>query len=137
MSSWRRSAFILNATRTERGLPPPAIAKSRRGGIPTAIGWRKLSKLCVRGENCRTRRRSASRGRARSNRMAERFESAAPHPRDGEWYALIAGPRPESATLDKALKLFGATAIALIALNLYAPGAPTLLERVFASATLA
>jgi len=69
--------------------------------------------------------------------MAERFESAAPHPRDGEWYALIAGPRPESATLDKALKLFGATAIALIALNLYAPGAPTLLERVFASATLA
>jgi hypothetical protein len=69
--------------------------------------------------------------------MAERFESAAQHPPDDEWYARITAPRPGSASLGKALKLFAAVAIALIALNLYAPAPPTILERVFASAMLA
>ena len=69
--------------------------------------------------------------------MAERFESAARHSRDGEWYELIAAPRPGSASLGKALKLLGWVAIALIALNLYAPGSPTILERTLASAILA
>jgi hypothetical protein len=69
--------------------------------------------------------------------MAERFESAALHPPHGEWYARITTLRPGSASPGKALKLLAAVAIALIALNLYAPGAPTILERVFASAILA
>ncbi|MGD0671135.1 MAG: hypothetical protein ABSB13_03595 [Candidatus Binatus sp.] len=69
--------------------------------------------------------------------MAERFESAAPHPLHDEWYARITTPKPGSASPGKALKLLAAFAIALIALNLYAPGAPTILERVFASAILA
>ncbi len=45
MNSSRRSAVILGAMKTESGSPPRGIAKSRRGGIPTAIGWRKLSRL--------------------------------------------------------------------------------------------
>jgi hypothetical protein len=69
--------------------------------------------------------------------MAERFESAPLHPPDGEWYARITTPRPGSASLGKALKLFAAVAIALIALNLYAPAPPTIIERIFASAILA
>jgi hypothetical protein len=68
--------------------------------------------------------------------MAEPFESAAPHPGD-EWYALVSVPRPGSASLGKFLKLVGSIALALIALNFYAPGAPTILERAFASAILA
>jgi hypothetical protein len=68
--------------------------------------------------------------------MAEQFESAAMHPCD-EWYELVSVPRPGSATLSKAVKLAGSVLVALIALNLYAPGSPTLLERVFASAMLA
>ncbi|MGC1189518.1 MAG: hypothetical protein WA861_02965 [Candidatus Binatus sp.] len=68
--------------------------------------------------------------------MAERFEPAAPPPRD-EWYALVSTPRPGSASLGKALKLAASVVVALIALNLYAPGAPTVLERAFASAILA
>ena len=48
-----------------------------------------------------------------------------------------ARPRPGSASLGKALKLAASVVVALIALNLYAPGAPTVLERVFASAILA
>ena len=58
-------------------------------------------------------------------------------PPDDEWYARISTPRPGSASLGKALKLLAAVAIALIALNLYAPASPTILERVFASAILA
>jgi hypothetical protein len=69
--------------------------------------------------------------------MTEGFESAAPHPHDDDWYALVTEPRPGSASLGKALKLLAATAIVLIALNLYAPAAPTILQRVFASAILA
>ncbi len=69
--------------------------------------------------------------------MAEQFESAPLRPPDGEWYARITTPRPGSASLGKALKLLAAFAIALIALNLYAPASPTILERVFASAILA
>jgi hypothetical protein len=68
--------------------------------------------------------------------MAERFEWAA-HPRDDDWYALVTVPSPGSASLGKALKLIAGIAIALIALNLYAPAPPTILERVFASAILA
>jgi hypothetical protein len=59
------------------------------------------------------------------------------HPAGEEWYARVTTLRPGSASPGKALKLLAAFAIALIALNLYAPGAPTILERVFASATLA
>ena len=68
--------------------------------------------------------------------MAERSVSAAPPP-NGEWYALVSTPRPGSASLGKALKLTASVVVALIALNLYAPGAPTVLERAFASAILA
>src|SRR5260370_35810169 len=69
--------------------------------------------------------------------MDERFESAALHPRDDGWYALVTAPRPGSASLGKAVKLFAAVAIALIALNSYAPGSPTIVERVLASAIVA
>ena len=65
--------------------------------------------------------------------MAEPFES---RPGD-EWYALVSVPRPGSASLGKAVMLAASIAIALIALNFYAPGSPTLLERAFASAILA
>ena len=58
-------------------------------------------------------------------------------PTHDEWYARITRLRPGSASPGKALKLLGAVAIALIALNLYAPATPTILERVFASAILA
>jgi hypothetical protein len=68
--------------------------------------------------------------------MAERFEPAATHPGD-EWYALVSVPRPGSASLGKAVKLAISVVVALIALNLYALGSPTLLERTFASAILA
>jgi hypothetical protein len=68
--------------------------------------------------------------------MAEQFESAAMRPGD-EWYALVSAPRPGSASLGKAVKLAVSVVVALIALNLYAPGSPTLLERAFASAILA
>src|ERR1700719_3707740 len=71
----------------------------------------------------------------RSSRMAE-LESAAMNP-GAEWYARVAVPRPGSANLGKAVKLAASIAIALIALNLYAPGSPTLLQRVYASAILA
>jgi hypothetical protein len=67
--------------------------------------------------------------------MAE-LESTAMHPRD-EWYALVSVPRPGSASLGKAVKLAVSVVVALIALNLYAPGSPTLLQRAFASAILA
>ncbi|MGH7924205.1 MAG: hypothetical protein ACREQH_06410, partial [Candidatus Binatus sp.] len=69
--------------------------------------------------------------------MAELLESASPPRSDDEWYALVTVPRPGSASLGKALKLFASFAVALIALNLFAPGSPTILQRVFASATLA
>jgi hypothetical protein len=69
--------------------------------------------------------------------MAERFESPAQSARGVDWYALVSAPKPGSASLGKALKLFGAFAIVLIALNLYAPGSPTILERAFASAIFA
>src|ERR1700722_18348113 len=68
--------------------------------------------------------------------MAEPLESAAPH-RGDEWYALVSVPRPGSASLGNFLKLVGSIALALIALNLYAPGSPTILERALASAILA
>ena len=58
------------------------------------------------------------------------------HPGD-EWYALVSVPRPGSVSFGKAVTLACSVVIALIALNLYAPGSPTLLERVFASAILA
>jgi hypothetical protein len=69
--------------------------------------------------------------------MAERFESVGQDANEVDWYALVTEPRPGSAGLDKALKLFGAFAIALVALNLYAIGSPTILERALASAILA
>lgn len=69
--------------------------------------------------------------------MAERFEASPQDAREVDWYALVTQPTPGSATLGKAVKLFGASAIVLIALNLYAPGSPTILERVLASAILA
>jgi hypothetical protein len=65
--------------------------------------------------------------------MADQFES---RPGD-DWYALVSVPRPGSASLGKAVTLAVSIAIGLIALNLYAPGSPTLLERAFASAILA
>ena len=68
--------------------------------------------------------------------MAEQFESPAQQAGD-EWYALVSTPRPGSSSLGKALKLAASVAVALIALNLYAPGSPTILERAFASAILA
>jgi hypothetical protein len=68
--------------------------------------------------------------------MAEGFETTAPHPGD-DWYAIVSMPRPGSATLAKAVKLAASVVVGLIALNLYAPGSPTLLERVLASATIA
>ncbi len=69
--------------------------------------------------------------------MGERFESAALLPPDDEWYARITAPRPGATSPGEALKLLAVAAIALIALNLYAPAPPTILERVFASALLA
>jgi hypothetical protein len=68
--------------------------------------------------------------------MAEQFESAAMHPGD-EWYELVSVPRPGSVSFGKAVTLACSVVIALIALNLYAPGSPTLLQRAFASAILA
>ena len=68
--------------------------------------------------------------------MAEQFESPAQYP-DSEWYALVSTPRPGSSSLGKAVKLFGSFAVVLVALNFYAPGAPTILERAYASAILA
>src|SRR5260370_19165236 len=68
--------------------------------------------------------------------MVEQFESPAQYP-DSEWYALVSTPRPGSSSLGKAVKLFGSFAVVLVALNFYAPGSPTILERVFASAILA
>jgi hypothetical protein len=68
--------------------------------------------------------------------MAEGFETAAPYS-DADWYATVSRPRPGSASLGKALKLAASVVVALIALNLYAPGSPTLLERVLASAIIA
>ncbi len=65
--------------------------------------------------------------------MAEQFES---RPGD-DWYALVSVPRPGSASLGKAVTLAASIIIVLIALNLYAPGSPTVLERAFASAILA
>ena len=73
----------------------------------------------------------------RSNRIAERFESAAPLPPADQWYARITASRAGATSLGKALGLLTAVAIALIALNLYAPAPPTMLERVFASAIIA
>ncbi|HZC46629.1 MAG TPA: hypothetical protein VE243_09140, partial [Candidatus Acidoferrum sp.] len=68
--------------------------------------------------------------------MTKHFAEAPPM-RDDDWYAIVATPRPASASLGKALKLFAALAVSLIALNLYAPGSPTILERAFASAIVA
>jgi hypothetical protein len=68
--------------------------------------------------------------------MAERLESAALQTGD-EWYAIVSTPRAGSATLGKLLKLAASVVVGLIALNLYAPGSPTILERVFASAMVA
>ena len=65
--------------------------------------------------------------------MADQFES---RPGD-DWYALVSVPRPGSASLGKAVTLAVSIVIVLIALNLYAPGSPTVLERAFASAILA
>lgn len=58
------------------------------------------------------------------------------HPGD-EWYELVSVPRPGSVSFGKAVTLACSVVIALIALNLYAPGSPTLLQRAFASAILA
>ncbi len=68
--------------------------------------------------------------------MAESLEPGASRPGD-EWYALVSTPRPGSASLGKALKLAVSIVFGLIALNLYAPGSPTILERAYASAILA
>jgi len=68
--------------------------------------------------------------------LSKQFESTAQHSSD-DWYALVSTPRPGSSSLGQAMKLAAWVAVALIALNLFAPGAPTLLERVFASAILA
>src|SRR5208337_878837 len=73
----------------------------------------------------------------RSNRMAERFDSAGLHSPEVDWYARVAAPRPGSATLGKGLKVAASVTVALVALNLYAPAPPTILERVFASAIVA
>jgi hypothetical protein len=69
--------------------------------------------------------------------MAERLESTATLPPDDEWYARVTALRPGSASLAKAVKLVAAVAIGLVALNFFAPGSPTILERVFASVILA
>ncbi|HEV2169640.1 MAG TPA: hypothetical protein VGR40_01765, partial [Candidatus Binatus sp.] len=69
--------------------------------------------------------------------MAERLEFSAQNTRELDWYQLITAPSPGSASLGKALKLLAALMMVLIALNLCAPGAPTLLERMLASAILA
>jgi hypothetical protein len=58
------------------------------------------------------------------------------HPGD-EWYELVSVPRPGSVSFGKAVTLACSVVIALIALNLYAPGSLTLLQRAFASAILA
>ncbi len=68
--------------------------------------------------------------------MAEQLESAATYQPDNDWYARVAAPRP-SASLGKLLKLAGSITAVLIALNVYAPAPPTILERVFASAIVA
>src|SRR5271154_3483286 len=68
--------------------------------------------------------------------MDERVELTANPPND-EWYARVSTPRPGSANFRAAAKLGGSVVIGLFALNLYAPGSPTFLERVFASAILA
>jgi hypothetical protein len=69
--------------------------------------------------------------------MAEQIESAAQFRPDDDWYARVVAPRPGSASFDKALKLAASVTVGLIALNLYAPAPPTILERVFASAMVA
>ena len=69
--------------------------------------------------------------------MDDRLELAAPHPPDDEWYTRVSTPAPGSVTFRAAAKLCASVVIGLIALNLYAPGSPTLLERLFASAILA
>ena len=69
--------------------------------------------------------------------IGDQFESAPARPARDEWYERVSTTRPGSATLGKALKLIGSIVVALIALNLYAPASPTLLERVFASAMVA
>ena len=69
--------------------------------------------------------------------MNEQFKSAIQPQRAVDWYALVTTPRPGSATLGKAVKLVAWVVIALVALNLYAPGSPTIAERAFASAILA
>ncbi|MGA6973995.1 MAG: hypothetical protein WBY93_20375 [Candidatus Binatus sp.] len=68
--------------------------------------------------------------------MDERIELTANPPND-EWYARVSTPRPGSANFNAAAKLGASVVIGLIALNLYAPGSPTFLERLFASAILA
>ena len=68
--------------------------------------------------------------------MAEGFETSAPYPAD-DWYAIVSRPRPGSASLGQAVKLAASVVVVLMALNLYAPGSPTLLERVVASAIIA
>ena len=69
--------------------------------------------------------------------MVEEFESLAANPPETDWYALVTEPRPGSATLGKAVKLAAGLIVILVALNYWAPGSRTLLERVFASAMLA
>ena len=68
--------------------------------------------------------------------MAE-FEMAAPDRQNDDWYAVVAAPRPGSASFGKGLKLAASVTVAIVALNLYAPAPPTILERVFASAIVA
>jgi hypothetical protein len=68
--------------------------------------------------------------------MAEQFESAAMNPGD-RWYALVSEPKPGCASLGKAVKMAASFAIVITALNLWAPGTPTVLDRVFASAIIA
>jgi len=69
--------------------------------------------------------------------MDERVELVALNPPGGEWYARVATPAPVSTSLGAAARLFASVVIGLLLLNLYAPGSPTLLERLFASAILA
>ncbi len=68
--------------------------------------------------------------------MAEALEAGPPQPGD-EWYVLVSLPRPGSATLGNALMLAASVVVALVALNLWAPAPPTILERIFASAIVA
>ncbi len=56
---------------------------------------------------------------------------------NGEWYARVSTLKPGAGGLRQGVKLGATIAVALIALNLYAPAPPTLWQRIFASAIIA